>query len=364
MTSGLVEKIVGFCRALRERGLPVTTAHAFDAVKALRVIGLDRRDRAYWGLRCVLASRPEDFEIFDELFAQLFAPPDGPGERPRPMDRGKPATERGERSLSSWGGAASDEESEKIPVASDQPALGTRDFSSFGSQELEEIERIAARIARRLAARPSRRWKPAHAGSRVDLRRTLRRATAGELLDLRFRRRKPRKTRIVAICDVSGSMDLYSRLLLQFLYALQGSAARVESFVFSTGLRRVTDLLRASDYAAALREMSAEVHDFSGGTRIGACLAAFNADWGRLVDRRTVVVILSDGWDTGDPELLGAELEILKRRSRRVVWLNPLLGSPGYQPLTLGMQAALPHLSVFASAHNLASLRALERHLS
>src|SRR5205085_562906 len=169
----------------------------------------------------------------------------------------------------------------------------------------EEVERVARRIARRLAARPSRRWKPAQKGARVDLRRTMRRAPSagGELIDLRFRRRKLRKTRIVALCDVSGSMDLYSRLLLQFLFALQGSTARVESFVFSTSLRRVTDALRGGDYGDALARLSAEAHDWSGGTRIGECLAAFNAEWRELVDGRTVVVILSDGWDTGDPQI-------------------------------------------------------------
>ncbi|HYY53399.1 MAG TPA: VWA domain-containing protein, partial [Myxococcales bacterium] len=184
-----------------------------------------------------------------------------------------------------------------------------------------------------------------------------------EPVDLRFRRRKPRKTRIVAICDVSGSMDLYSRFLLQFLYALQGTVARVESFVFSTVLRRVTGVLRQPGYAQMLRGLASEAHDWSGGTRIGECLSTFNQEWGKLVDGRTVVVILSDGWDTGEPALLGAEMEVLRRRSRRVIWLNPLLGSPDYEPLTQGMQAALPHVSVFAPAHNLAALRALERHL-
>ena len=158
-------------------------------------------------------------------------------------------------------------------------------------------------------------------------------------------------------------MDLYSRFLLQFLYGLQGSVARVESFVFATSLRRITGLLSERPYLAALQGLSAQVSDWSGGTRIGECLAAFEAGFERLVDRRTVVVILSDGWDTGDPALPGETLERLKRRSRRIVWLNPLLGSADYEPLTQGMQAALPHLSVFAPAHNLASLRALERHL-
>jgi uncharacterized protein with von Willebrand factor type A (vWA) domain len=126
---------------------------------------------------------------------------------------------------------------------------------------------------------------------------------------------------------------------------------------------RITDSLRERPFSTALRGLSERVHDWSGGTRIGACLSAFNSEWGRLVDRRTVVVILSDGWDTGDPLELAAQLETLAARSRRLVWLNPLLGSPGYEPLTRGMQAALPHVGVFASAHDLASLRALEKHL-
>jgi uncharacterized protein with von Willebrand factor type A (vWA) domain len=246
-------------------------------------------------------------------------------------------------------------------MASDPPALARKDFRDFTDEELEQIEQIAARIARKLAARPSRRWKAARSGARVDLRRTMR--SHPDLTELRFRRRRTRKTRIVALCDVSGSMDLYSRFLLQFLYALQGSFARVESFVFSTELRRITESLRERPYASALRGLRDTVRDWSGGTRIGECLSTFESEWGRLVDRRTVVIVLSDGWDTGDPAELSRALEAIRMRSRRLIWLNPLLGSPGYEPLTQGMQAAIPHLSVFASAHNLDSLRALERHL-
>jgi uncharacterized protein with von Willebrand factor type A (vWA) domain len=368
--SGLVERVVDLCRALRERGCRVTSAHAADAIRALQAVRVDRRDRAHAALRCVLASRPEEFALFDELFDRIFFAPAAPASRSRVRtpQRTQPrdTAEAVSRAFSSWGGAAnaSDVESEEVPGASADAGNAKKDFATFGSAELAEIERIVAGIARRLSLKPGRRWTPAHAGARVDLRRTLRGASAGELIDLRFRTRKPRRTRIVALCDVSGSMDLYSRLLLQFLYALQGAAARVESFVFSTELRRTTDILRAPHYAAALRAVAAEVHDFSGGTRIGECLARFNADFRRLVDRRTVVLILSDGWDTGDPELLAAALDDLQRRCRRLVWLNPLLGSPGYQPLAIGMRAALPHVGVFAPAHNLASLRALERHLA
>jgi uncharacterized protein with von Willebrand factor type A (vWA) domain len=370
----LVARVVGLCRALRGRGLLVTTAHSADALRALRSVGVHSRDQVYWALRCVLAARPEDFAVFDELFWRLFAPPGsgaaGSAPAPRPAPRApEDGASKGPVSLSSWLGQDAlregEAEPQEVPAASDREALSRKDVASFGDEDLAEIERIAARLARRLAARPSRRWKAARRGSRVDLRRTVRRSlsSAAEPLELCFRRRKPRKTRIVALCDVSGSMDIYSRFLLQFLYALQGSMARVESFVFATTLRRVTEALRERPYAGALRGLGAEASDWSGGTRIGASVEAFNQDWRRLVDRRTVVVLLSDGWETGDPALLGEQLELLKSRCRRLIWLNPLLGSEGYEPLTQGMQAALPHVSVFAPAHNLASLRALERHL-
>jgi uncharacterized protein with von Willebrand factor type A (vWA) domain len=369
MSSDLVQRTVALCRQLRSRGMRVTTGHAMDAVRALRCGSLESRQRAYLALRCVLVSRPEEVEIFDEAFAALFASPEqavGP-QGPSLIQRGPPPA-RTAPSLSSWGehgDGGGEEEPEEVPTASDRAAVAGKDFSTFGAEELAEIQQLARRIARRLAARPSRRWKSSRRGPRLDLRRTIRRSlsNAAETLELRFRRRKPRKTRIVAICDVSGSMDLYSRFLLQFLYALQGTVARVESFVFATELRRVTGLLKEPEYARALSGLATEVRDWSGGTRIGECLAAFNRDWLRLVDGRTVLVILSDGWDTGDPALLGAEMETLHLRSRRVIWLNPLLGSPGYEPLTQGMQAALPYVSVFAPAHNLLALRALERHL-
>ncbi len=371
--SDLVERTVELTRALRGRGLLVTPAHAADAVRALQCVGVHSRSQVYQALRCVLAMRPEDFDAFDEQFWLLFGAPSpaaghkspSPRDVPRPPE--KSATPPNGSSFSRWLGqdapCEDSGETEETPLASDRSALAEKDFATFRDDELAEIQRIAARLARKLAARPSRRWKAGRSGPRVDLRRTVRRSlsNAAEPLELCFRQRKPRKTRLVALCDVSGSMDLYSRLLLQFLYALQGSVARVESFVFATELRRITPLLDERPYASALRSLGAQASDWSSGTRIGACIAAFNRNFARLVDRRTVVVILSDGWDTGDPAELGEELEMLKKRCRRLIWLNPLLGSEGYEPLTQGMQAALPHLSAFAPAHNLASLRALER---
>ncbi|TMA27019.1 MAG: VWA domain-containing protein [Deltaproteobacteria bacterium] len=360
MSADLVERVLDLVRKLRSRGLPVTSAHAADALRALSCVGLDSRERVHQALRCVLISRPEDFSLFDELFAQLFAQQEAPLRKHREPDAPAEAVP----SLASWNEEEEASETQEIRAASDRPALAEKDFRAFAADELAEIERIAARIARKLAARPSRRWKAARRGRRIDLRATMRRSlSTGEPLDLRHRRRKTRKTRIVALCDVSGSMDLYSRLLLQFLYALQGSFARVESFVFATELRHVTSALRARRYDEALAELRLQAQGWSGGTRIGASLSTFNAEWSRLVDRRTVVIVLSDGWDTGDPQELSLAMEALRMRSRRLIWLNPLLGSEGYQPVAQGMAAALPHVDVFAPAHNLMSLRALERHL-
>jgi uncharacterized protein with von Willebrand factor type A (vWA) domain len=186
----------------------------------------------------------------------------------------------------------------------------------------------------------------------------------GDAVDLIWQRRKVRKARLVLLCDVSGSMDIYSRFLIQFVYALQGVLGHVESFLFSTSLTRVTDALDHRDIRQALTEAARRVPDWSGGTKIGACLRTFNETHAsRLVDPRTVVVICSDGWDTGDVEVLASAMRALRARAGRVIWLNPLLGSPGYEPVTQGMSAAMPFVDVFASAHNLRSLRDLERHL-
>jgi uncharacterized protein with von Willebrand factor type A (vWA) domain len=198
----------------------------------------------------------------------------------------------------------------------------------------------------------------------VDLRRTLRaNLTKGDLIDLRYRERKRKKVRLVLLCDVSGSMDLYSRFLLQFLFALQSVFGRVETFTFSTRLTRITEHLHARSYRQVLRRL-AEVRDWSGGTKIGESLAQLNREWPGLVDRRTIVIVLSDGWDTGEPELLARELLRIKRRAGRVIWLNPLLGNPSYEPLTRGMAAALPLVDDFAPGHNLAALRDLATKLS
>ena len=363
--------MVRFAALLRRHGLPVTPEHVSDGVRALEQLDLADREEVRTGLRAVFASRPEDFATFDRAFdafwrvhtdadrvAEALAPPTLPEHAPPGLERAGRET----LALDAWqegGEEDGGDEPVGVPAASELEALAARDFSTFSPDQLDEILRLTLKIARRLARRISRRRRPSARRGRIDLRRTLRaNLTRGELIDLRYRRRKRKKVRLVLLCDVSGSMDLYSRFLLQFLFALQSAFSRVETFTFSVRLTRVTDYLRARSYREVLRRLEA-VKDWSGGTKIGESLAEFNRGWHALVDRRTIVILLSDGWDTGDPELLAAELLRIKRRAGRVIWLNPLLGNPSYEPLTRGMAAALPLVDRFAAAHNLAALRDL-----
>jgi uncharacterized protein with von Willebrand factor type A (vWA) domain len=370
----LTRAVVRFATLLRRQSLPITPRQAIDAARGLEQLDLGDRREVYLGLRALLVTRPEEVAIFDRCFesfwrmrteadavAEALAGPSLPGEAPEtPVDRQGARKERLE--LEGWGDEEEADEGGEplgVPVASDAEALVTRDFSTFGADQLDELLRLTVQIARRLARRVSRRRRPVRRRGRLDLRRTLRaNLTRSEIIELRYRQRKRRKVRLVLLCDVSGSMDLYSRFLLQFLFALQHVFARVETFTFSVHLTRVTDYLRARSYREVLRRLK-DVRDWSGGTRIGESLAEFNRRWTHLVDRRTIVILLSDGWDTGDPDVLATELLRIKRRAGRVIWLNPLLGNPSYQPLTRGMAAALPLVDHFAAAHNLAALRAL-----
>lgn len=364
-----VERLVAFCRELRTNGVSVTPAEAVTAATALRIIDTTDRDEVFLSLRSILTTSVDDFSIFAELFKRFWnrshfitstTTARIQTNSPRQTSKGLAFF------LEHWGSSFNaSAQPVKVPGASDTDSTATKDFAEFTSDELEEVSRLARRMVRRLAKKPSRRWRPVKRGHRVNLRRSLRLSlkTGGELIELTYKERRPKRTRLFVICDVSGSMDLYSRLLLQFVYGLQNSFAKVESFVFATSLARITGELKNKTYKRALDRLSVNIRGWSGGTRIGASLATFNAQWLRRIDKRTVVIILSDGWDTDEPETLAAALALIKRRAGRIIWLNPLLGSADYAPVTRGMQAAMPFINVFAPAHDLASLRALEPHL-
>jgi len=377
----LMRAMLAFGGVLRASGLSVTTPELMDAVRALELVDLMDRDEVYRALRTVLVSRMEEQPAFDRCFEAFwrFQAEEGQGLEglvsmvqptlPENEHGGNPPEAGQEKqaqiALDDWEeGEEADDEPLEVPGLSNREVLMERDFSTFPAEQLDEVARLTVLIAKRLALRMSRRRKPTRRGGIVDLRRSMRaNLMKGEIIELRRRSRRRRKVRLVLLCDVSGSMDLYSRFLLQFLYALQNLFGRVETFTFATRLTRVSDLLRGPSYKRALRRLT-EVRDWSGGTRIGEAIRDFNQEWGRLVDRRTIVLILSDGWDTGEPDVLAQEMLTLKRRAGRVLWLNPLLGNPSYEPLTRGMAAALPLVDHFAAAHNLSSLRELATHLT
>src|SRR2546422_999675 len=368
----LSSAVARFATLLRRSGLPVTLVEVTDAVRALDHLDIADRQELYLGLRAVFVTRPEEAPPFDRCFEAFWRvardEEDPSGFIPAPSldDQAnpgvvKPDQKREALALDSWGEEEAEESGDplSVPLASEAEALVHQDFSTFGAEQLDELLKLTIKIARRLAHRMSRRRRPVKRRGRVDLRRTLRaNLTRGDLIELRYRERKRKKIRLVLLCDVSGSMDLYSRFLLQFLFALQNVFGRVETFIFSTRLTRVTEYLRGRSYRQALRRLT-DVPEWSGGTRIGESIAQVNREWPQLVDRRTIVIILSDGWDTGEPDVLATELLRIKRRAARVIWLNPLLGNPSYEPLTRGMAAALPLIDDFAAGHNLAALRDL-----
>jgi uncharacterized protein with von Willebrand factor type A (vWA) domain len=364
----LLPRLGAFARLLHDAGLEAGPRRLTDATRALNHVDLKRQEDFRSALRAVFVSRKDEIPTFEAAFDIFWAPPDPriaagamPGRsRPLPM-----SPERARAWANALGLNSSQMNREMdattVPASSSgysaEELLRHKDFEQMTWQESEQVRRLLEQAPWRVAERKTRRLRPANTG-RIDLRRTARHAirSSGELMRLFRRRPRLRRRPLVLICDVSGSMERYSRLLMIFAHAI-ARREDLEAFVFSTRLTRVTRLLRQRDLDRALDSVSKGVHDFSGGTRIGGALAEFNRRWSRRVlGHGAVVIIVSDGWDRGDPEQLTAELIHLRRSAHRLIWLNPLLGSDGYQPLTRGMAAALPYCDDFLAAHNLKAL--------
>ena len=372
----LLPRLGAFARLLHDAGLEAGPRRLTDATRALTFVDLMQEIDFRNALRTVFVSRKEDLPTFEAAFDIFWAPPDPraaagviPG-RPRPLPL---SPERSKAWANALGLNRSemnrDQNAKTVPASSSgysaEELLRHKDFDSMTWQEIEQVRRLLEAAPWRVAERKTRRLRSARSG-RIDLRRSARHAirSSGELV--RLFRRKPRMRRrpIVLVCDVSGSMERYSRLLMIFAHAI-ARREDLEAFVFSTRLTRITRLLRQRDLDRALASVSKGVHDFSGGTRIGDALADFNRRWARRVlGHGAVVIIVSDGWDRGDPAQLTAELVHLRRSAHRLIWLNPLLGSEGYQPLTRGMAAALPYCDDFLAAHNVQALDDLGRMLA
>jgi uncharacterized protein with von Willebrand factor type A (vWA) domain len=360
LAEAVVRHVVTFGRVLREAGLEVGPGRVADALAGLDRVALERRDDVYWTLRQTLVSRREDLDLFDRAFRAWFlraplVPPERTQEWPEPPSQlGRKAAEAG--------GPAEEAAGEAVQGWSPEDLLRSKDFAEMSREELQRAAALVAEIAAERPHRRSRRLRPHPRGRRLDLRRLVRAslATGGDPLDRAFRRRVEVPRKLVLLCDVSGSMEAYSRALVVFLHAAVGSGRDVEAFAFGTRLTRLTPELRLRDPERALEAAAARVVDWSGGTRIGAALKAFNDEWGRrALARGAVVVIASDGWEREDPAAVGQEMARLARQAYAVVWVNPLKGHPDYQPLAGGMRAALPFVDRFLPGHNLASLEEL-----
>ncbi len=366
----LVAHLARFCGALRDAGVSVSLADEVVAAEALTLVDIGDRAEVRRALLATLRVRPFDRSAFDALFAALWRR--GPAETPRPAAARGQRRQRRPRTVPGAPRAATAPaptalerevpEGGRAPAYSSAALLRRKPFEAWTERDLTQLDAVMRRLVRRLATRRSRRLVPARGRGVVDMRRSLRRmlATGGEPISLARRMRPVERPRLVLLCDTSGSMDPHTRFLLAFALSLRGLVKRLHVFAFNTALTRITPWLSRRELGRTLQRLATGVPDWSGGTRIGACLEEFaerHLPW--IVDADTVVVVLSDGLDRGDPERLARAVARIRRAARTLIWLNPLMGDPRYAPTARGMAAALPHLDRLAPAHDLVSLERL-----
>ena len=363
-----------FGEVLRRLGLGFGTGNMLDLVRATRFVPIGRRQDFFQAARCLLVHRKPDLPLFDDAFKVFWRRPAHGVSTRELRSMGEERRYRSPRI-----GAAAGGDSEDAPGASDgqpvvelsrtysaQEVLRAKDFAEYSPSEIAQAKLLMEDLAWRPGWRRTRRFTPG-AGAGLDLRRSLRDSLkyGGELIDLSHLQAKTKPRSLVLICDVSGSMERYTRMLLHFIHTVAGDVGQTEAFLFATRLTRITRHLRYRKADEAVTEVSRAVPDWSGGTRIGEALKTFNYAWARRVLRGgSVVLIVSDGWDRGEPGLLSKEMHRLQRSCHRLIWLNPLLGAANYEPLTRGIQAAMPYVDDFLPAHNLDSLEALAGCLS
>ena len=337
-------------------------------MQALTVIPIGDKSGFQSALKIILTKNKWQQQHFDDFYAefwhQLSKAVDAKTieklDRGDQDNKGKAAKGPTFEQLKSWLYNKGTNEEKDIASYSDLEVLVKKDFAAMSEDELRQMMSLLKKISRKIAHQKSRLTKISKKARRLDLKRTFRRTwrKGGEIQQLLFSEPKDKKMKLVVMCDVSKSMDLYSRFLVHFIYAFQNTYDRIETYVFSTALHRVTEFLDNLNFDKAFEVIAERVPQWSGGTRIGACLKSFLENYGeKILDRKTVFIVLSDGWDTGDPEILETTMRKLYKLSKKIIWLNPLAGNPDYAPEVTGLKAAMPYIDVFASAHNLDSLK-------
>lgn len=380
------ENIMHFARALRAAGLPVGPGTMLDAVRAVEASGLRRRDDFYWALHSVCVQRRDQKELFDQAFQIFWRNPELlekmmslllPVIHPDvPADQGKDNKKTMRRVAEALAGTQRNEpklsEEKEIEVDatltfSDEEKLQSKDFEEMSSEELDKARKAIQRMRLPIPEIRTRRFAPKADGRRIDMRRSFRATlkSGGDVVTLQRRARVRRHPPLVILCDISGSMERYSRMMLHFMHAVTNDRDRVHCFVFGTRLTNISRHLRQKDVDLALEKVGEQVEDWSGGTRIGATLADFNLNWSRRVlAQGAVVLMITDGLDRDAGEGLEHEVERLRKSCRRLIWMNPLLRFDSFQPKARGIRAILPHVDEFLPVHNLQSLQDLSAALS
>ena len=363
--TSLSKNIVRFCMFLRQKGFNVGVEEEAATLQALQYIDHSSNKIFVLALKTILCRSKTQLDEFDHLFHEYWKEMEKAVDAKRKDDPGNRKPHQKEasfKSLMAWLHGNRNDDMEETATYSIQENLSQRDFSAVPEDNVDELMQTIKALSKRLAARTNRRYEPSHKIDMPDLRRTLRKnlRCGGELLDIVHRKPKRNRVKLVLLCDVSRSMELYSVFLIQFMYAFQQVYRRMETFVFSTSLKRITPVLKQKNFREALHLLGSEKSGWAGGTRIGESLDAFVNDYAKkLVDSKTIVIILSDGWDTGNIDALKKNMEYIHNKSKKLIWLNPLAGYPGYRPDVAGMKAAMPYIDAFAPVHNAESLRRL-----
>ncbi len=388
----LAGNITHFARALRRAGLPIGPGRVIDAIRAVEAAGFTQKNDFFWTLQACFVSKPEQKRVFAQVFRLYWRDPRYlehmmsymiPAVRGVQEDRTAAAAEKraAEALLDGLGeapedfdtpeGEGTEIELDASMTISQEEKLKTLDFEQMSIAEMAEAKKMLARLTLPVEPLRSRRTKASQSGAHVDAARTLRNAMrhGGELRDIARKARRQRWPNLVVLCDISGSMSQYSRVVLHFLHSVANAKgqgwAKVHAFTFGTRLTNITRHLDTRDVDAALKAAGAEAQDWEGGTRIGACLAAFNRDWSRRVlGQGAVVLLITDGLDRGTPEDLKLQIQRLQLSARRLIWLNPLLRWEGFAPKASGIAAMLPHVDSFRAGHSIASLEALAEVIS
>lgn len=373
-------RLVGFVRHARSNNFKVGIAEQLDALRVAEACGLSNKYHLRIGLKSLLCSNEEDWDNFDELFDAYWIPSNvkqfvqqthsqKAKKKSRKQQQKSEGSQTSEQQPSTADTAAQEQEDEIAEAsgtkegASNTASQAKEDFHSIKDpDEMRRMERLVERLAKQMKRRISRRYHYSTTKGKIDLRRTLRQSLryGGTPIELSRKRVKPETPRLVMILDVSRSMAMYSFLFLRFARGLISVFRDAQAYAYHTHLLPITDALKQTDLMRVRNSLSMMSQGWSGGTQIGDSLHKFNSQYGQTINSRTIVVIVSDGLDAGEPEVLSENMKLLKRRSRKIIWLNPLLGKPGYEPVAAGMSAALPFIDEFAAANNMESLAALE----